>query len=81
MSAVMGAHYTAEQIRALVEAGIALTSELSLEVILQKLVEIARSQVNSRYAALSVLDDDGHSHTPTMRRCMDRLWPALRAIY
>jgi signal transduction histidine kinase len=55
----MGASYTVEQIRALVEAGIALTSELSLEVILQKLVEIARSQVNSRYAALSVLDADG----------------------
>jgi two-component system, NarL family, sensor histidine kinase DevS len=56
----MGSSYTIEQIRALVEAGIALTSELSLEVILQKLVEIARSQVNSRYAALSVLDRDGH---------------------
>lgn len=56
----MGASYTIEQIRALVEAGIALTSELSLEVMLQKLVEIARSQVNSRYAALSVLDVDGH---------------------
>jgi signal transduction histidine kinase len=56
----MGAHYTVEQIRGLVEAGIALTSELSLEVILQKLVEIARSQVNSRYAALSVLGEDGH---------------------
>lgn len=55
----MGASYTAAQIRALVEAGIALTSELSLEVILQKLVEIARSQVNSRYAALSVLASDG----------------------
>jgi signal transduction histidine kinase len=55
----MGASYTIEQIRALVEAGIALTSELSLEVILQKLVEIARSQVNSRYAALSVLDVNG----------------------
>jgi signal transduction histidine kinase len=57
---MMGSSYTIEQIRALVEAGIALTSELSLEVILQKLVEIARSQVNSRYAALSVLDRDGH---------------------
>jgi signal transduction histidine kinase len=55
----MGASYTVEQIRALVEAGIALTSEMSLEGILQKLVEIARSQVNSRYAALSVLDRDG----------------------
>ena len=55
----MGASYTVAQIQALVEAGIALTSELSLEVILQKLVEIARSQVNSRYAALSVLAPDG----------------------
>jgi signal transduction histidine kinase len=55
----MGASYTVEQIRALVEAGIALTSEFSLDVILQKLVEIARSQVNSRYAALSVLGPDG----------------------
>jgi GAF domain-containing protein len=55
----MGVSYTVAQIRALVEAGIALTSELSLEVILQKLVEIARSQVNSRYAALSVLAPDG----------------------
>jgi signal transduction histidine kinase len=59
MGASSGASYSVEQIRALVEAGIALTSELSLEVILQKLVEIARSQVNSRYAALSVLDQDG----------------------
>jgi signal transduction histidine kinase len=55
----MTASYTIGQIRALVDAGIALTSELSLQVILQKLVEIARSQVNSRYAALSVLDADG----------------------
>lgn len=59
MCNAMGASYTVAQIRALVEAGIALTSELSLEVILQKLVEIARSQVNSRYGALSVLALDG----------------------
>jgi transcriptional regulator with GAF, ATPase, and Fis domain len=55
----MAASYTVGQIRALVEAGIALTSEPSLEVILQKLVEIARSQVGSRYGALSVLSPDG----------------------
>jgi signal transduction histidine kinase len=55
----MTTSYSVQQIQALVEAGIALTSELSLEVILQKLVEIARSQVNSRYAALSVLKHDG----------------------
>ena len=51
--------YTAEDIRALVEAGIALTSELSLDGILQKLVDVARQQVGARYAAISVLDERG----------------------
>jgi two-component system, NarL family, sensor histidine kinase DevS len=51
--------YTAEDIRGLVEAGIALTSELSLDGILQKLVDVARQQVGSRYAAISVLDENG----------------------
>lgn len=49
--------YTAEDIRALVEAGIALTSELSLGGILQKLVDVARRQAGARYAAISVLDE------------------------
>jgi len=59
MSLGMVASYTVDDIRALVEAGIALTSELSLDVILQKLVDVARRQVSARYAALSVLDDEG----------------------
>jgi signal transduction histidine kinase len=50
--------YTVEDIRALVEAGIALTSELSLDAILQKLVDVARRQVNARYAALGVLNEE-----------------------
>ncbi len=45
--------YTAEDIRGLVDAGIALTSELSLDGILQKLVDVARTQVGARYAAIS----------------------------
>lgn len=49
--------YTVADIRALVEAGIALTSELSLDAILQKLADVARTQVHARYAAISVLDD------------------------
>ena len=59
MSLGMVASYTVDDIRALVEAGIALTSELSLDAILQKLVDVARGQVNARYAAISVLDDQG----------------------
>ncbi len=52
--------YSVKDIRGLVEAGIALTSELSLDGILQKLVDVARGQVNARYAAISVLDEEGH---------------------
>src|SRR5574341_73369 len=51
--------YTVDDIRALVEAGIALTSESSLDAILQKLVDVARRQVDARYAAISVLSEHG----------------------
>ena len=62
----MGTSYTADDIRALVEAGIALTSELSLDAILQKLVDVARRQVSARYAAISVLEDqDGIAQLAT----------------
>jgi len=47
--------------RRLVEAGIALTSELSLEALLQKLVELAAALTGARYAALGVLDPSGSS--------------------
>jgi signal transduction histidine kinase len=50
---------TQERTRALVEAGIALSSELSLEAVLQKLVETAASLTGARYAALGVLDPSG----------------------
>ncbi|RDI74328.1 GAF domain [Gaiella occulta] len=45
--------------RALVDAGIAITSELSLDVILQKLVTIAAELTDARYAALGVIDRAG----------------------
>ena len=44
--------------RALVEAGIALTSELSLDAVLGKLVEVAASLTGARYAALGVIARD-----------------------
>ncbi|MDE3026756.1 MAG: GAF domain-containing protein, partial [Acidobacteriota bacterium] len=50
---------TQDRTRALVEAGIALSSELSLEAVLQKLVETAASLTGARYAALGVLDPSG----------------------
>lgn len=49
----------ADRIRALLDAGIALTSELTLDALLQKLAEIAASLTGARYAALGVIDPTG----------------------
>jgi signal transduction histidine kinase len=48
-----------KRLRALVEAGVALTSELSLNAVLQRLVEIAAELTGARYAALGVIDRSG----------------------
>ena len=45
--------------RALVEAGIALSSELSLDAVLQRIVEAAAELTDARYAALGVIDPSG----------------------
>jgi signal transduction histidine kinase len=47
---------TRERLRGLVDAGIALSSELSLDALLQKLVETAADLTGARYAALGVID-------------------------
>ena len=47
------------RLRALVEAGVALTSELSLDALLQRLVEAASELTGARYAALGVIDRSG----------------------
>jgi signal transduction histidine kinase len=43
-------------LRRLVDSGIALTSELSLEAVLQNIVEAAAALTGARYAALGVID-------------------------
>ncbi len=48
-----------ERRRALVEAGIAITSELSLDAVLQKLIRIAAELTAARYSALGVIDRSG----------------------
>jgi signal transduction histidine kinase len=45
--------------RSLVETGIAVTSELSLDAVLQKIVEAAAALTGARYAALGVIDRSG----------------------
>ncbi len=47
------------RLRGLVAAGIALNSELSLEAVLQRIVETAASLTGARYAALGVIDRSG----------------------
>ena len=48
-----------DRLRMLVEAGIALSSELSLDALLQQLVETAAQLTGARYAALGVIDQTG----------------------
>jgi signal transduction histidine kinase len=47
------------RLRALVETGVAITSELSLDALLQRLVEAASELTGARYAALGVIDGSG----------------------
>jgi signal transduction histidine kinase len=50
-----------DRLRVLVDAGIALSSELDLERLLQRLVETAATLTGARYAALGVIDRAGQS--------------------
>jgi signal transduction histidine kinase len=47
------------RLRQLVEAGIAVNAELSLDAVLQRIVETAASITDARYAALGVIDPGG----------------------
>jgi len=47
-----------ERLEELVSAGLLLTSELSLEGVLQRVAELACQIIGSRYAAIGVLSDD-----------------------
>jgi len=48
-----------KQMQALVQASLALTTEPSLERVLQKIAEVARDVLRARYAALGVIDERG----------------------
>jgi signal transduction histidine kinase len=48
-----------DRLRVLVDAGIALSSELSLDALLQRIVETAAELTGARYAALGVIDRSG----------------------
>jgi GAF domain-containing protein len=48
-----------DRLRQIVEAGRALSSELELDSLLQRIVEVAASLTGARYAALGVIDERG----------------------
>jgi signal transduction histidine kinase len=48
-----------ERLRTLLETGIAITSELSLDSVLERIVQAAASLTGARYAALGVIDRTG----------------------
>src|SRR5690348_1990458 len=48
-----------DRLRALVETGIAINSELSLDAVLERIVEAAAHVTGARYAALGVVDQAG----------------------
>jgi signal transduction histidine kinase len=48
-----------EQLRALVEAGMVLAKELSLESVLRKIAELACKVLGAKYGAVGVLNEDG----------------------
>jgi signal transduction histidine kinase len=49
----------AGQLQALVQASLALTTELPLESVLQKIADVARDVLGARYAALGVINEAG----------------------
>ena len=50
---------TSNLMQALMQASLALTTEPSLERVLQKIAEVARDVLRARYAALGVIDERG----------------------
>src|SRR5919201_4860117 len=48
-----------ERLRTLLETGIAISSELSLDAVLERIVEAAAALTGARYAALGVIDRAG----------------------
>jgi signal transduction histidine kinase len=60
-----------DRTRALIETGIAISSELSLDAVLQRVLETAASLTDARYAALGVIDRSGRALERFLTRGID----------
>ena len=54
-------HQRSLQLEALHEAALALTNELDLQIVLQKVVDISRELLGAKFGALAVLDSEGET--------------------
>src|SRR5918998_2877390 len=59
LTGVVSAAQQPDRLRTLLETGIAISSELSLDAVLQRIVEAAAQLTGARYAALGVIDRSG----------------------
>ncbi len=57
IATVMDDHLDAQRLRRLLEVGRSLVCELDLEVVLDRVLEVARELTGARYAALGILDE------------------------
>src|SRR5204862_7133542 len=60
-----------DRIRALIGTGIAISAELSLDAVLQRVVETAAELTGARYAALGVIDRSGRALERFLTHGMD----------
>jgi len=66
---------------ALVQASLALTTELSLERVLQKIAEVARDVLKARYAAVGVINESGTGLSQFLTAGIDEgVKAAIRAL-
>jgi signal transduction histidine kinase len=56
-------HSAPDRLKQVVDAGLILTSELSLDGVLQRVADIARDLLSARYSAIGVLSEDGRTLT------------------
>ena len=70
----------ARRLRALVEVGTALSSELSLDALLQRLVEAAAELTDARYAALGVIDRSGTALERFITTACFSTWASFRPV-
>ena len=72
-------HLDAQRLRRLIDVGRSLVSELDLEVVLSRVLEVARELTGARYAALGILDERREELERFITRGIDEARAARRS--